>query len=1830
MFNQKYLNMIKLIDSPIKYTLLILAETIACWRFKENVEDSTDNLNNLTLAGNLSASSYYIGKTEPNKTALKFNNNDYCYISASSASSFEMGDTDFSIEFWINHSSSASYPKVIQKGSYGDGWYVQANNNGSFTLVMDSQSLTTLKNYSFNEWHYVVFTIDSGNEAKVYVDGELDNTLSSLSIISGNSTNDLIIGSSDSGESLNGYLDEILIHSNKILTASEISYRYEPRKDLRTFSKDKNRISLYHQKYTKPVSKIEFCNTVYNIPTYGIRADWKVKNNNIYSTVYSGNVPHVKFYYGMSMPETLVGYKSIPQWKVNYTGFFRPPITANYTFYLAGEGNLSYNISSESGNISDSNIDKDLSDSSYYSTTFPLNRDSAYSFDFGYELNRNEESAFIVLWKTDSASVTPEKILLSGGVCNPSNNNSVPLFHTVTGYLEPNYSVNSDNISTFKFKVPFISSTNNYDGKGFYYDTVNSCWTDLNNKNVNIKEYKMIRYYEGYQNSDGEDELVCLFTGQIRSINEDYSSKGDLITISCNDYSIFTKDAINLQSPTPIDYWQVGYLENNPGRVNGITKPQTFDGWEIHKMFNILLTESYIDNYSFYQKKEHLNFYGLATTGGFYVEPLESDIVNFLPINRKYGIEPIGEYDNSNVDDEYAYSIDAGEYFQDSIDDILKSWYYKWGVNRYGYPYLKRIQVPNSYVDSKEVDYYGNWSSAVSVSAFKGTYLYSTSPSYATSYTFLNLDNVIKIYDTYNYGSQIYRTGYTLTNESQSNVGFFNFDAYYPFKNIYMYVSLYCTSNASTNLVSTSWRFLSSCSIYRGANNYEFNINSEHFSRAKSLGIQCNVNGYLTPQVDELIEINSKYLNYNSNSDSEYLTGSYLEADVVGKKFALLIGRGPSCGSSNPDVHTFKVKLYKNNAILVNASVNPYDDEDRFYYDEPNYYGINKSYINVGNGLPYDSYKLQVENLSSAYEVRIEGILEYEEDYNVPIDTIYPDDSVKKGSIVELSVDRDAKDQRNDCVVLGKRVGTLLQYNDDGEEIIINPNNETNIYVQSGVRDLNSIYNSSASNYVGRPKTTIIIDSSILNEDHANFVGLNFISEYSNPYKNATFSIVGNPTLEIDDCIVVNDSFKYGITPMDYMWIDNISSNFSNKYITRIQTVPTKPITSYWSRPVIDINDFNGVHIYNLKINNRGIWSNLVSNITTDTGLSVNNTLTATSASYAIPDMGYLRIGKELIKYESVTINSNYIYFGNLTRGLGEDGVTYNHYTNDYVVSGYNAYSKKQSPPVIEFDLLVDANVAVHINSYRYLSANNMRISFDQVKVDSLTDIEGDLNEYNYEYLPAGHYEFVWGGWDRRGIYNDFLLEKDIDFTGSNFFANENYKLPYKVATSGPYNNTVTETYDTGFGMFMSEIYIIPYDEEIPYKYDSIGSDRTDYLVDSSGLNSTIKTVMNDAGTVDLFFHTAGMKVVEPNNTVHDGDFTYKYYSFTDPVYNRNPGGIKDDCVNATNYPMCLPVSFSFTTPCPVFIFDDANLNDNGIPQGFKWEIKNYSPANDEDISRYYIPSIHFKIVQMAYAQLDDFDPKINFFTEITEGKMNEYENISRIKFDTPYYFNIQKILEKEQKGFIPSNALTSFKEYTPSENIYTPMAVSNYTIFVNTLYDLSGRKAKQRRTFEYDEEDTVVHNFGVVNSNYWYNDPTYILYVLQNLTPKIPYRWTSDTANRGMYEFPLIGEKDLSWIYSYYLSDGYNINRYDRLIAFKESETNEYQINRDTIYDFPIGRSNFISWLDESLVREVIFFDMDDYTKDGMPAILLEETNNQKIFLPHVWALFRRGDFSG
>ncbi|MBN2836484.1 MAG: T9SS type A sorting domain-containing protein [Candidatus Delongbacteria bacterium] len=130
-----------------------------------------------------------------------------------------------SFEGWINYEESTSNLGLISKTGGTTGWYCYIMSNGIVKFyiktVAGSRKVFSETEVPAGEWHHIACTYD-GLVAKLYIDGELDNTneYTTYSAINNTTTANLKIGS-DASNTFIGKMDDFSLWS-RALTSDEV------------------------------------------------------------------------------------------------------------------------------------------------------------------------------------------------------------------------------------------------------------------------------------------------------------------------------------------------------------------------------------------------------------------------------------------------------------------------------------------------------------------------------------------------------------------------------------------------------------------------------------------------------------------------------------------------------------------------------------------------------------------------------------------------------------------------------------------------------------------------------------------------------------------------------------------------------------------------------------------------------------------------------------------------------------------------------------------------------------------------------------------------------------------------------------------------------------------------------------------------------------------------------------------------------------------------------------------------------------------------------------------------------------------------------------------------------------------------------------------------------------------------------------------------------------------------------------------------------------------------------------------------------------------------
>lgn len=1436
----------------------------------------------------------------------------------------------------------------------------------------------------------------------------------------------------------------------------------------------------YFHKYAKPFSAIRYADSVTNVLSNGCNAVWyrDTGEDTWCDTAYQGIVPHIKFWYGEGVPEVFTNQTVTANWGVKYYGYFYAPehtsASLDYEFHFGGSGILS-SFSIDGNSLIDKPKFMQLTSQEYVvSSSISLSNGEWHSFELKYKSKNIEgyESGLVALWSRGDTGNPIEKVLMSPSVLStndPGAGNMPITFSTVNNYYAPVLKIKEKSATQFSFKVPFVSSSDSYTYAGFAFNPTEECYEDVESR-LKLKKYRMIQFLEGYYDTGDSAQYLIRFTGQIRDFKVDYNKDGnDTLEVVCQDYRIFTKDIVNIDIPSPIDYWQVGYLEEIVGHANGRTKPRAFDGWKLRDAYKVLLTESYIDAYSFYQRKPQASFVNKWNENkgySYFIEPLNSDVDDYLPVNINYGNPNVVEGDLLEADDEYAYKYDTGEFFYDIIDEMLSSWYYKWGFNEQGYPYLRRFDVPVNYKNDNLFSYDGSWRANNGVSSFKGTAYLST--------------------------------------------------------------------------------------------------------------------------VGSLQEATSNF---------------------IGKKVSVIFSVGPTYGTSY-SYNTIKIDILKDATTYATHSASVYHTTAWGYNDgvDANL-GYNPCIHTITN-LPYDEYQIRISNsLDFNFRVSLEGMLIYDEVNDIPVESYYTSDESTSGSVTALEVDLNIDEQRSDCIVLGALTGTKVGESSYTNSLgIVNPNNAINQYVQSSTRDLASVYQSTAVNYIGHPRTTLIFDPSIISQEHADFVSYNVVTEYRRPSKTIDFTIVGQPKLQLYDCVSLSDDYKVGVDTANYVWITSIEDNFDNGYLTKVETSPIKPVGSFWNKPLVDLSLWDNQPIQNFKIWNSGALSLLdVAVSSSDTNIKIlTNTKYLPSkgfAQFASQPDGYYsywyrseylfyevyvtddvknRVDGEVILYTSVSTPDSGDYYlrgcqrcvltgskqfllgpvlnwkfstaRSFNRPIEPPGwlidtklshdVAIPHmvsYKFNYLNIGWNPYTQETMgiSPIIEFDCLVSGQLRISIycetgDNYNETPHKGM------VKVDNLTGIgTTDYLEGGYDTIRWGtNKRYTWGGFDRIGTYNQFVTDSEI---GKGYYVHDDHKQKIeaegddKYITYGKFKVIIEVIDDAGnYYSFDSS----KDSQETPYIYTNLGPvGITDFKINKNGTwayNSYDNSYSQD--TVSPAFNIRARDIYNANDI-------YNYY---EPVWYKSTA-------NSNR-------GLQLTIQDKTFGVNRRHTRGSGV----------IVTSTNPYLIREYAPNITYHVFQYSAITSGDKTSANNW--SVKEIDMQHYsgdlfsesEN-SFYTFETPqkFYFDIRKVEKDDQKvSMIPPSVYNRWiNEY--KDNYYTAnLWISNVVMFSGMIVDRSGRESQQYYDFRPYKVNN--HNLWLAKSPYydtslssyanpqgekeyfiWYGNIKASITEILDDTRSSSLGWNNQIWKNGLYRYVggepqyIVNEKELaiygepdSWIY--------------------------------------------------------------------------------------------------
>ncbi len=190
----------------------------ACWKFDEGIGTVAYDSSPYGNDGTLNGPTWTSGKIG---SGLGFDGtNDYMSIIYDPSL---LPRSSMTISFWVKLNNLKNWNTIIgMNDNWDNGYWVQINGNGAVEVELKSISQywdfsTTPRYLTAGGWKYIVITYDSSVGGRIYVDGVLWKSISTLGTIYYNSqSNYPFVGKTGNEYFLNGTLDELRIFNRVI------------------------------------------------------------------------------------------------------------------------------------------------------------------------------------------------------------------------------------------------------------------------------------------------------------------------------------------------------------------------------------------------------------------------------------------------------------------------------------------------------------------------------------------------------------------------------------------------------------------------------------------------------------------------------------------------------------------------------------------------------------------------------------------------------------------------------------------------------------------------------------------------------------------------------------------------------------------------------------------------------------------------------------------------------------------------------------------------------------------------------------------------------------------------------------------------------------------------------------------------------------------------------------------------------------------------------------------------------------------------------------------------------------------------------------------------------------------------------------------------------------------------------------------------------------------------------------------------------------------------------------------------------------------------------
>ncbi len=194
------------------------AKAVGCWKFDEGSGTAAYDSSPYGNDGTLNGPSWTSGKIG---NGLGFDGtNDYMSIGYDPSM---LPTSSMTISLWVKLNTLKNWNTIIgMNDNWDNGYWVQVNGNGALEVELKSIAQywdfsTTPRYLTAGDWKYIIITYDSSVGGRIYVDGVLWKSISTLgTIYYGSPSNYLMVGKTGNEYFLNGTLDELRIYNRAI------------------------------------------------------------------------------------------------------------------------------------------------------------------------------------------------------------------------------------------------------------------------------------------------------------------------------------------------------------------------------------------------------------------------------------------------------------------------------------------------------------------------------------------------------------------------------------------------------------------------------------------------------------------------------------------------------------------------------------------------------------------------------------------------------------------------------------------------------------------------------------------------------------------------------------------------------------------------------------------------------------------------------------------------------------------------------------------------------------------------------------------------------------------------------------------------------------------------------------------------------------------------------------------------------------------------------------------------------------------------------------------------------------------------------------------------------------------------------------------------------------------------------------------------------------------------------------------------------------------------------------------------------------------------------